>query len=211
MVERGRAQESCGEERACGLVIPDRASTHQVCEEQEGEEQRVQATVEQSRGVYVKGWHTVEQWQQAGIARAGVHGPRFGMKARVVWGACGQRGKAQAGQLDSDAMAAETDTATSAEEVEQWEACFWSAAVAPVPCRPVVVAPESARRARARVPGRQNARTATPSARATRSPQPAARSPPPGQQQAETDEVGGCGLRRASCGVRRASCGVRRA
>jgi hypothetical protein len=81
-----------GKERACGLVIPDRPSTHQVCEEQEGEEQRVQATVEQSRGVYVKGWHTVEQWQQAGIARAGVHGPRFGMKARVVWGGCGQRG-----------------------------------------------------------------------------------------------------------------------
>jgi hypothetical protein len=125
-----------GKERACGLVIPDRPSTHQVCEEQEGEEQRVQATVEQSRGVYVKGWHTVEQWQHAGIARAGVHGPRFGMKARVVWGACGQRGKAQAGQLDSDAMAAGTNTAASAEEVEQWEACFCSAAVAPVPCRP---------------------------------------------------------------------------
>jgi hypothetical protein len=45
-------------------------------------------------------------------------------------------GKAQARQLDSDAMAAETDTAASAEEVEHWEACFCSAAVAPVPCRP---------------------------------------------------------------------------
>jgi hypothetical protein len=110
-----QAQEPCGEWK--GLWVSYTVQQQKHAPGVRGarvREQRVQAT---SRAW----WITVE-----GVRKRLAHGrgvaagwsrqsrrpwPRLGMKARVVWGRHRQRGKAQARQLDSDAMAAETDTA----------------------------------------------------------------------------------------------------